>query len=38
MATCLSLCEVLEQIVNSEEEISDFSDIFDEGKYIRKLQ
>ena len=28
----LSLCDVLEQVIDSEDEISDFSDIFDEGK------
>ena len=32
MAQGLSLSEVLEQIIDSEDEVSDFSDIFDEGK------
>ena len=38
MAKGLSLCDVLEQIIDREDEISDFSDIFDEGKYVIKLQ
>ena len=32
MALGLSLCNVLEEIIDSEDEISDFSDIFDEDK------
>ena len=32
MAWGLSLCDVLERVIDSEDEISDFSDILDEGK------
>ena len=32
MAWRVSLCDVLEQVIDSKDEISDFSDIFDEGK------
>ena len=38
MAKGLSLCDILEQIIDSKDEISDFSHIFDEGKYVIKLQ
>ena len=37
MALGLSLCNVLEEIIDSEDEISDFSDIFDEDKLYLQL-
>ena len=32
MAQWLSLSDILEKIIDSEDEVSDFSDVFDEGK------
>ena len=32
MAQWISLSNILEKIIDSEDEVSDFSDIFDEGK------